>query len=154
MARMNRLGARELAVRLCYGMAANGRSAQELLDEIFDPEYYATLADEDEIFSDIPGDDEKLYISRLVTGLYEHSAELDGYIERYAHGWNFSRITRSAVAVIKTAMYEVLYMDDIPDAAAINAAVELAKKYEEPETVRFVNGVLGGFIRGEKAGQA
>lgn len=153
MARMNRLEARELAIRLCYGMASNGRAANELLEEIFDPEYYATLAAEDEIFLNIPGDGEKLYISRLVTGVYEHSAELDGYISKYAVGWNFARITRSAVAVIKTAMYEVLYMEDIPDAAAINAAVEIAKKYEEPETVRFINGVLGGFVRGEKAAQ-
>lgn len=153
MAQMNRLQARELAVRLCYGMATNGRPAKELLEEIFDPEYYATLAEEDSVFANTPDDAQKLYISRLVTGVYEHSAELDGYISKYAVGWNFARITRSAVAVIKTAMYEVLYMDDIPDAAAINAAVELAKGYEEPETVRFVNGVLGGFVRGEKAAQ-
>lgn len=138
-------------MRICYGMSANGRPAQELLDEIFDPEYYATFAGEDECFAAVPKEEDKLYISRLVTGVWEHSAELDGYIEKYAKGWSFARITRSAVAVIKTAMYEVLYMDDIPDAAAINAAVDLAKKYETTETVRFINGVLGGFRRGEKA---
>ena len=123
------------------------------MDEIFDKDYYATLEAEDEMFSAVPGDTEKLYISRLVTGVCEHSAELDGYISKYAVGWNFARITRSAVAVLKTAMYEVLYMDDIPDAAAINAAVEISKKYEEPETVRIINGVLGSFKRGEKAEQ-
>ena len=46
-------------------------------------------------------------------------------------------------------MYEILYMPDIPDSAAINEAVELAKKYEEDETVPFVNGVLGSFLRNE-----
>ena len=153
MARMTRPLARELAMRICYGMSANGRSAEELLSEIFDPEYYSTFSEEDEVFAAIPEEKEKEYITRLVTGVWEHSAELDGYIDRYSHGWNFARITRSAVAIIKTAMYEVLYMDDIPDAAAINAAVEMAKKYEEQETVRFVNGVLGGFVRGEKAAQ-
>ena len=42
-----------------------------------------------------------------------------------------------------------MYMDDIPNSAAINEAVELAKGYDEPETVAFINGVLGGFMRGE-----
>jgi len=46
-------------------------------------------------------------------------------------------------------MYEVLYMPDIPDRAAINEAIELAKRYELPETVSFINGVLGSFSRGE-----
>ena len=46
-------------------------------------------------------------------------------------------------------MCEILYMDDVPNAAAINEAVELAKGYEEPETVAFINGVLGSFVRGE-----
>ena len=46
-------------------------------------------------------------------------------------------------------MCEILYMDDVPNAAAINEAVELAKGYEEPETVAFINGVLGSFVRSE-----
>jgi transcription antitermination protein NusB len=52
-------------------------------------------------------------------------------------------------------MCEILYMDEVPNAAAINEAVELAKSYDEPETVSFVNGILGSFIRGEleKAGE-
>jgi len=50
---------------------------------------------------------------------------------------------------MKTAMFEVLYMDDIPNRAAINEAVELAKRYETQETVAYINGVLGSFSRGE-----
>ena len=50
---------------------------------------------------------------------------------------------------MRCAICEILYMDDIPNAAAINEAVELDKGYDEPDTVAFVNGVLGGFMRGE-----
>ena len=153
MAAMTRPMARELAMRVKFGMSANGRPAKELLDEIFDPEYYATLAEEDPFYNAVPGDKEKLYISRLVLGVWEHNAELDGYIEKYSRGWSFARITRSTVAILKTAMYEILYMEDVPDAAAINSAVEIAKKYEEPETVRFINGILGAFLRAEKTAQ-
>ena len=54
-----------------------------------------------------------------------------------------------AAAVMRTAMYEVLYMPDIPNAAAINEAVEIAKKYEPAEVVSFLNGILGSFVRTE-----
>ena len=55
---------------------------------------------------------------------------------------------------MRCAVCEILYMDDVPDAAAINEAVELAKGYDDPDTVAFINGVLGGFMRGEKSGSA
>jgi N utilization substance protein B len=56
-----------------------------------------------------------------------------------------------AAAILRTAMYEVLYMPDVPYRAAINEALELAKKYEDRDVVSFINGVLGGFIEGETA---
>ncbi|NLT13810.1 MAG: transcription antitermination protein NusB, partial [Clostridiales bacterium] len=66
-----------------------------------------------------------------------------------AVGWKFGRISRTAVAILKTAMFEILYMPDVPDKAAINEAVELAKRYEEPPTIPFINGILGSFSRNE-----
>lgn len=60
-------------------------------------------------------------------------------------GLDTSNYTTSA------AMYEVLYVPDVPNAAAINEAVEIAKKYETPETVKFINGILGTFVRRETA---
>jgi N utilization substance protein B len=75
--------------------------------------------------------------------------ELNHMIEKYARGWRLERISRVAAAIMRCAMCEILYMDDVPNAAAINEAVELAKGYEEPETVAFINGVLGSFVRGE-----
>ena len=147
---MTRTAAREIAARLCYGLSENPRDAGEVLDEFFDSEYYATLSQEAELYGDEPDERQREYIRRLVAGVAEHGAELDGYIEKYTVGWKFSRISRTALAIIRIAMYEVLYMpDEVPPRAAINEAVELAKKYEEPETVPFVNGVLGSFVKGE-----
>ena len=54
-----------------------------------------------------------------------------------------------AGAIMRLAMYEILYMPEIPNGAAINEAVEIAKKYETPEVVRFINGILGNFVRNE-----
>ena len=57
-------------------------------------------------------------------------------------------MSKTALAVLRCCLCEIMYMEDIPDSAAINEAVELAKGYDEPDTVAFVNGVLGGYMRG------
>ena len=58
-------------------------------------------------------------------------------------------ISLVASAIMRVAMYEMLYMADIPAGVAINEAVEIAKHYESPEVVKFINGILGSFARGE-----
>ena len=146
---MKRTVAREIAVRLCFAISENPSDPKELISKTFEKEYYYSLGAEDEIYKNRPNNKQLEYITELVTGIYEHSAELDGYIEKYAVGWKFGRISRTATAIMKLAMYEVLYMPDVPDKAAINEAVELAKRYEEPETVSFINGILGSFSRNE-----
>ena len=146
---MKRTVAREIAVRLCFALSENPSDPNELLSKTFEDEYYLSLKDEDGLYKEKPSKKQLDYIKTLVKGIHEHSAELDGYIEKYSVGWKFGRISRTAVAIMKLAMFEVLYMPDIPDRAAINEAVELAKSYEPPETVSFINGVLGSFSRGE-----
>jgi len=146
---MTRTVAREIAVRLCFSLSENPSDPAELLSRVFEEEYYSSLTPEDELYGKNPDERQLGYITRLVTGVYEHAAELDGYIDKYSTGWRFGRISRTAAAIMKIAMFEVLYMEDIPDRAAINEAVELAKRYETQETVAYVNGVLGSFSRGE-----
>jgi len=146
---MTRTVAREIAVRLCFGISENPADPGDVLSFVFDEEYYDSLKTEDSLYDVRPNDRQLEYITRLVTGVFEHAAELDGYIDKYAVGWKFGRISRTAVAIMKTAMFEVLYMPDVPSRAAINEAIELAKRYEAPETVPFINGVLGSFSRSE-----
>ena len=146
---MTRKNAREFAVRLCFGLSATNDCADDLLERTFDEEYYESLKAEDELFSEYPDEKQRDYICRIVKGVGLHSAELDEYVMKYSRGWQFSRISRTALAVMKTAMFEILYMPEIPNGAAINEAVELAKRYDEAETVAFVNGVLGSFVKNE-----
>ena len=150
---MTRKAARELAVRLAFALFENPGEPDELLAEVLDDEeYYNSLEAEDELFA-VPPDSERDYVARLVRGVYAHGAELDGYIEKYSERWEFGRISRTAASVMRVAMYETLYMrDEVPPRAAMNEAVEITKKYETPETVSFVNGVLGAFARGELDG--
>ena len=151
---MTRSTAREIAIQLSFAAAAAGRETEGLLDEFFSQEHFATLAAENELFSEQPDRRQMAYIRRLTGLVAANREELDGYIERYAKGWRPERLSRTALAVLRCAMSEILYMEDIPNAAAINEAVELDKKYDSPDTVSFVNGVLGSFARGEAAAAA
>ena len=146
---MVRNTAREIAIHLSYELSFTDKTAEELLDRRLTAESFAALAEEDAIYQEVPNAKQADYIRRLVRGVDEHGAELDGYIEKYAKGWKFSRIPLVASAIMRVAMYEVMYMPDVPDAAAINEAVEIAKKYETSETVKFINGILGSFSRQE-----
>jgi N utilization substance protein B len=149
---MTRKKAREIAVELCFAAAANEIGTDELLDAFFEEEHYATLGEENELFSERPGKKQMDYIRTLTALSREKAGELDELIGRYAKGWKSERISRTARAILRIALCEILYMDEIPAAVAINEAVELDKSYDEPETVAFVNGVLGGFMRGEMPG--
>ena len=146
---MTRKAAREIAILLGFSAAANAEPAEDCIERFFEPEHYDTLAEEDPLFSERPDERQMAYIRTLVGLVSGHREDLDRYIERYAKGWKPERISKTAGAVLRCAMSEILWMPDVPNAAAINEAVELAKKYEEPETVSFINGVLGSFVRGE-----
>ena len=146
---MTRSTAREIAIQLGFAAANAGIATQELIDGFFDEAHYATLGAEDELYSEYPDKKQMDYIIRLTQLMHDHRGEADGYIERYAMGWRPERISKTALAVLRCAICEILYMDDVPAAAAINEAVELDKGYDEPDVVSFVNGVLGGFMRGE-----
>ena len=141
--------AREIAMHLSYELSFTDLSAEELLDQRLSADHFESLAPEYEVYGKLPGPSQRTYIRRVVQGIADHGYELDQYIERYAVGWKFARIPLVASAIMRVAMFEILYMDDIPNAAAINEAVELAKKYESDEVVRFINGILGTFLRQE-----
>jgi len=148
---MTRNIAREIAVHLAYELSFTDLTPGELVEQRLSKERFETLGAEDELYAEAPGPTQADYIRGIVAGVAEHAPELDGYIAKYAKGWRFERIPLVASAIMRVAMYEVLYRPDIPNGVAVNEAVEIAKKYETPETVKFINGILGSFIREETA---
>jgi N utilization substance protein B len=146
---MTRNTAREIATHLAYELSFTDLPVETFLNERLSPDHFAELNDECESYGQVLGEVQEQYIRRVISGVAEHAAELDTYIEKYARDWRFERISLVAAAIMRVAMFEILYMPDIPNSVAINEAVVIAKRYEEPETVRFVNGILGSFLRGE-----
>ena len=98
------------------------------------------LAEQMELLNDEltnPTDEERQYI--------EHMAELDALIDEKSTGWKTNRMAKVDLAIIRLAVYEIKFEDDIPTKVSINEAVELAKKYGADESGAFVNGVLAKF---------
>ena len=88
------------------------------------------------------------YIRAALNGVLEKEEELKEDISaNLSGGWKIDRISRVSLAILKLALYEIKYMDDIPVKVSINEAVELDKKFDEPDNSSFINGVLGGFCR-------
>lgn len=86
----------------------------------------------------------------LAEGAERETEAIDKAIASCAHKWRKDRISRVALSIMRLAVYEMLYIDDIPISVSINEAVELAKKYGGDEDSAFVNGVLGGIARAGK----
>lgn len=147
---MSRTTARETVVQLIFAATSAKLSADETIENFFEEEHFSTLNGENECFASAPGKKDMEYIKTLSNLILSNLSEIDGFIERYSSGWKLERISKTALAVMRCAICEMLYTD-IPAGAAINEAVELAKGYEPDETVSFINGVLGSFCRNELA---
>ena len=81
-------------------------------------------------------------VIELFTGVDEKKEELDAEIEKYLKNWSLSRISKVSLAVLRIAMYEMIYCADIDNDIAISEAVKIAQEYTTKEDVSFVNGVL------------
>ena len=146
---MTRSPAREIAMHCSFSLGFTTLSPEALLEERLTTASFEAWKDEEELYSEFPSEKQIQYIRKLVCGVGSHGPELDEYIGQYAVNWKFERIPRTATAIMRVAMYEILYMTEIPNRAAINEAVEIAKKYEDAKTVSFINGILGAFVRAE-----
>ena len=148
---MTRANARELAVHLIYGRDFTGEEPQQVVTTRLNKEYYATLSDENEVYSERPIKAQVNYLDIVVSGVANRQEDLNGYIQKYSIGWDVKRISRLTRCVMQLAMFEILYLDDVPTGVAISEAVRIAKKYDGDDTGSFVNGILGAFARGLNA---
>jgi N utilization substance protein B len=95
---------------------------------------------------------EESFCTSLVEGVLKKREELDKTLSLYLINWQFDRLAAVIRNILRLALYEMLYLDDIPPAVAINEAIELAKAYQDEEAARFVNGILDS-IRKNSRGQ-
>lgn len=132
---MSRTTAREVAMMMHFSNLLGGEDTPERVCE--KAESLGTLDEEDLV-----------YVSQMLEGVGAHSEELDEIIGRYAKDWAIERIARVDLSILRVAIYEMLYRkEDVPTGAAINEAVELAKRYGGERSYAFINGILGSVAK-------
>ena len=133
---MTRSAARDLAFHLIFERAFR----EEAIEEIIADAEEARAIEEDE------------FALALTNCINDHLAEIDAEIDRYSDKWKVNRLPKVSLTVLRLAIGEMLYFRDIPVAATINEAVELAKKYSMQEDADYINGVLGAFAKAHRTG--
>ena len=145
---MTRANARELAVHLIYGRDFTGEEPEQVVSVRLAKEYYAKLSEENDVYAERPSRAQMAYLDKVVVGVANRAEDLNAEIQKYSIGWDVGRISRLTRAIMQLAIFEILYVEDVPTGVAVSEAVRLAKKYDGDDTGSFVNGILGSFARG------
>lgn len=130
---MGRKQAREGTMKLLYQMEINEDYSEEALSVYLDNFSF--------------DNQEKEYILDAMSSIKENREIIDQYISENLEGWSINRLAKVDLSVLRIAIYEILYRKDIPLEVAINEAIETVKIYSSEESFKFINGVLGGFVR-------
>lgn len=128
---MNRRQAREQAFIFVFESEFGNNNAEDIIE-------MARLYRDEEV------DD---FARSLLIGIKENEGIIEEYIEKNVTGWKKERLSIVAISILKIAIYEIMYIENIPESVSINEAVELAKKYGEKEEPGYINGVLGSVVR-------
>jgi len=121
--------ARECALKILYRIEVGKDSVDEGIKD-----YWSSLEKKDATIQD--------FAESLVRGTYKNLSRIDELISKYAENWELNRIAIIDKNILRLAIYELLYVDDIPPKVSINEAIELAKKYGDIDSGKFVNGIL------------
>jgi N utilization substance protein B len=133
-----RTQARECALQILYQYEMNPESMPEIVKNFW--------AQQDETFPE----DVRDFAEKLAIGVVERQAEIDRILEKYADNWELPRMAAIDRNVMRAATYELLYLADVPPKVTINEAVNLAKKFSQEESGKFVNGILDKINHTEK----
>ena len=133
----SRRKARVIAFQGIYGLDMNPNSEEDVLSFLWiDYEKRKTL------------DETTLSFARLlVHGVIEHLEDIDDYIKKQLKRWDFSRLNRVDLAILRVSVYAILFQNDIPKTVTIDEAIDIAKEFGTDDSYRFVNGVLDGIVK-------
>lgn len=130
---MSRKKARESAMSLIYQMELNEDFSEEVLETFLENFEHNSS--------------QETYIRDASQKIILNLKEIDGYIDENLTGWRIERLAKVDLSVLRIALYEMLYREDIPMEVSINEAIETVRKYSAEDSYKFVNGVLGGVVR-------
>ncbi len=130
---MSRRIARETALRALFQREFQEISADEALPISLEE---TEMTDNDLIFA-----------KDLISGVIEHRPQLDSTLNEFAVDWKMDRIARLERTVLRMALYELMFINDVPVGVTVNEAIEITKIYSTQEASRFINGILGNVVQ-------
>lgn len=146
-----RTRSREFALQILYRIELNRASVEEVFEDFWKDRTDLLLSDKEKevIELDKKDADIRQYAETLVKGVEGRLEEIDGIIERYASNWKVDRMAYVDRNILRLSTYELCHLEEVPPKVAINEAVELAKRYGEPDSSKFVNGILDKIAKSE-----
>ncbi|MDD3225452.1 MAG: transcription antitermination factor NusB [Clostridium sp.] len=130
---MNRRKSRELTMKLLFETSINKRDVKEAIEDYMQ---------ENKDYKNIDFE----YVNRIIKGIDENKDFVDKKIEDSLENWKLNRISKINMAILRIAVYEMFFEDDIPDKVSINEAIELTKVYSDQKSASFINGALGKIL--------
>ena len=146
-----RTRSREFALQLLYELDIAPSETADVLDDFWKDRTDLALTSPEKMAleEDKKEPEVRDYTEKLVRGTLENKVSIDAMIERYAENWEIQRMACVDRNILRLATYEILHIDEIPVKVAINEAVELAKRYGEQDSSKFVNGILDRIAKTE-----
>ena len=139
---MSRSSARENAFKIIYNCALMKEPPHDMC--LY---FEETRREEEELWAQEMSKKDIDYMQQVVFGACEKKNEINEKIAPLLRKWDISRLPKVSLAILQLAIYEIDSMEDVPNKVAVNEAVELAKKYGEEETYKFINGVLAEYLK-------
>jgi N utilization substance protein B len=128
---MRRKLAREMAMKLIFQMDIHDDYSDFMIDKYLEA---------------LPQEDQTNYIQMVVCNFIHHKDEVDSSIEQHSKAWKLNRMAKIDLAILRVAVTEIYFHEDIPEGVSINEAVEMAKIYSTQQSSRFINGILGSIV--------
>ena len=146
-----RTRSREFALQILYQMDMSDANFADAIDDFWKDKSDLTLNDpeRDVIETDKKDPEVRQYAEKIVKGVLDQLEKIDPIVERYAENWSMMRMAYVDRNILRLSVFEILFCDDIPVKVAINEAVELAKRYGESDSSKFVNGILDRIAKTE-----
>lgn len=148
---VSRRRAREIALKSLYQIAIGGLPPSEALEATLDEERPDTTdaSEPTDRVEALAREAMEAYARDLVTGVVKNGEGYDAVLARYAREWDPDRMPTVDHILLHIALHEIRESDDVPHGVAIHEAVELAKVYSTDDSPRFINGILGNYVRTE-----
>ena len=149
---MSRTTARAAAMQMIFEKISGGQGGEETLKMVYDELREDGLPGVAAIGRREPDDEDRAYITAALEGVLAHRDEIDEKIAKTAKGWTLDRMALVDLTILRLAVWEILYAEDVPGSVSIAEAMELTERFSDPEDKSFVNGILGAMLREHEAG--